>query len=184
VTLRPNGIVVLVAEETDWGEFSRVLARESGSSCRIGIGSLHDLTTLRTSLAEAELALSLGAAEVVRIDQLGMLGLLAIDADPVRLRSMVERWIGKLVKHDAEHGSELVLTLAKFLRNRGAIEGTARDLFVHSSTLKYRLRRIREICERDLRDPDDRFNLELACRVFAILEAVSTANSLKGSDQP
>jgi hypothetical protein len=184
LTVRPAGVVLLIAEEVDWKEFVRLLSRHIGAPCRLGIGNLHGLVTMRDSLAEAELALSLGKADVVQIEELGVMGFLASDADPVRLRSMVDQWIGGLVAHDAEHGSELVLTLGKFLRNKMGIATTARELYVHSSTLKYRLRRIQELSRHDLRNPDERFNLELACRVFATLEALSAAHPASTEELP
>lgn len=173
LTSRGEDVVLLVADEIDWLEFGRVLKREVKSVGRIGIGDLHELPTLRDSLTEAQLALRIGTGEVIQIDQLGVLGFLAVDADPARLRAMVDRWIGSLISYDAIHGSELVRTLCEFLRNNGAVESTARALFVHSSTLKYRLRRIHELSGRDLRNPDERFNLELACRVFSTFETLA-----------
>lgn len=173
LTTRGEDIVLLVADEVDWLEFGRVLKAEVRSIGRIGIGDLHELQTLRDSLTEAQLALRIGAGEVIQIDQLGVLGFLAVDSDPARLRAMIDRWIGSLINYDAIHGSELVRTLSEFLRNNGAVESTARALYVHSSTLKYRLRRIQELTGRDHRNPDDRFNLELACRVFSTLESLS-----------
>ena len=173
MTSRGSDLILLVADEVDWVEFRRVLIHEVPFLGRIGIGDLHEPISLKDSVTEAQLALRIGSGDVVQIDQLGVLGFLAVDADPVRLRAMVDRWIGSLVTYDAIHGSTLVHTLAEFLRNNGAVEATARALYVHSSTLKYRLRRIRELSGRDLRNPDDRFNLELACRVHATLASLS-----------
>ena len=37
-------------------------------------------------------------------------------------------------------------TLTAFLDSGGALEATARNLFVHANTVRYRLRRIAEVC--------------------------------------
>ena len=43
---------------------------------------------------------------------------------------------------------------------------------VHRSTLKYRLRRIREVSGYDLGVPDTQFNLQLATRAWRTLQAL------------
>jgi DNA-binding PucR family transcriptional regulator len=43
---------------------------------------------------------------------------------------------------------------------------------VHRSTLKYRLRRIREVSGHDLGVPDNQFNLQVATRAWRTLEAL------------
>jgi hypothetical protein len=81
-----------------------------------------------------------------------------------RVEQHVERWIGSLRRYDAAHHSRLVETLTCFLAGDGQQE-VARALSIHQSTLKYRLRRIREILEVDFADADVRFNIELALRL-------------------
>jgi hypothetical protein len=46
----------------------------------------------------------------------------------------------------SESGAVLVDTLSAFLDSGGALEATARHLFVHANTVRYRLRRIAEVC--------------------------------------
>jgi DNA-binding PucR family transcriptional regulator len=43
---------------------------------------------------------------------------------------------------------------------------------VARSTLKYRLKRIREVSGHDLTDPDTSFNLQLASRAWRTLQSV------------
>jgi DNA-binding PucR family transcriptional regulator len=43
-------------------------------------------------------------------------------------------------------GDVLVETVAAFLDAGGALEATARVLFVHANTVRYRLRRVAEVC--------------------------------------
>jgi DNA-binding PucR family transcriptional regulator len=88
----------------------------------------------------------------------------------------VRSWLGRLVDYDADHGASLVETLRAYLALGGAHDSTARALAVHRSTLKYRLRRIREISGLDLNDADVRFNLELASRARQTLRAIGSAS--------
>ncbi|MDT4940514.1 MAG: hypothetical protein QOJ34_603, partial [Pseudonocardiales bacterium] len=43
-------------------------------------------------------------------------------------------------------GDVLVDTVAAFLDAGGALEASARALFVHANTVRYRLRRVAEVC--------------------------------------
>ncbi len=47
----------------------------------------------------------------------------------------------------------LLETLRAFLDAGGALEATARALFVHTNTVRYRLRRVAEICGESPTDP-------------------------------
>ncbi|WP_232679168.1 CdaR family transcriptional regulator [Nocardioides sp. R-C-SC26] len=57
---------------------------------------------------------------------------------------------------------ELAETLAVYLGHGGAIEGSARTLFVHVNTVRYRLRQIAEITGYSPQDPRDAFVLQVA----------------------
>jgi hypothetical protein len=59
-------------------------------------------------------------------------------------------------------GDVLCDTLATFLDTGGALESTARALFVHANTVRYRLRRVAEICGESPTDPRGAFTLRVA----------------------
>jgi len=56
----------------------------------------------------------------------------------------------------------LLATADAFIASGGAIEATARKLFVHANTVRYRLRRIAELCGHDLTDGRDRYVIQVA----------------------
>ncbi|WP_073260482.1 PucR family transcriptional regulator [Cryptosporangium aurantiacum] len=62
-------------------------------------------------------------------------------------------------------GPTLVETLSVYLDSGGALEGTARMLFVHPNTVRYRLRRIGEITGLVPTNPRDAFSLRLALAI-------------------
>lgn len=171
---RAVGVVLLVAETTDWREFAKILRRQSDMVCRIGVGDAHQPPDLNESVAEAELALRLSGDDVALFENLGIWRFLGADAETGRMTAFVNQWIGPLADYDASHGTELVTTLSTYLRRQGALEATATELHVHPSTMKYRIRRIREVTGFDLRDPDQRFNLEVACRSLEVQSLLSS----------
>jgi PucR C-terminal helix-turn-helix domain/GGDEF-like domain len=61
-----------------------------------------------------------------------------------------------------EAGGSLLETVATYLEQAGSLEGTARLLFVHPNTVRYRLRKVLDVCRRDATNPRDAFALQLA----------------------
>ncbi|NUT31825.1 MAG: helix-turn-helix domain-containing protein, partial [Hamadaea sp.] len=59
-------------------------------------------------------------------------------------------------------GGELLETLDAFLTHGGALEATARALFVHPNTVRYRMRRVAEITGYAPLNPRDAFALRVA----------------------
>jgi DNA-binding PucR family transcriptional regulator len=59
----------------------------------------------------------------------------------------------------------LLVTADTFIGCGGAIEATARALFVHANTVRYRLRRISEVCGHDLTDGRERYVIQVAITV-------------------
>ncbi|MEZ5194293.1 MAG: helix-turn-helix domain-containing protein [Nocardioides sp.] len=57
---------------------------------------------------------------------------------------------------------ELIETLAEYFAHGGAIEGTARALFVHPNTVRYRLRQVAELSGYTPTQPRHAFTLQVA----------------------
>lgn len=70
-----------------------------------------------------------------------------------------------LVRHDVEQRTDHLATLGAYLDAFGDISVAASRLSVHPNTLRYRLKRIDELIDLDLRDPVSRFVLELQWRL-------------------
>ncbi len=138
-----------------------------------------DLTDLAAAHREALMAVALaedGQSDIVRFADLGLHRLLFDVEHADRVEDHVDRWIGPLVRYDADHRACLVATLTEFLAGGGQRE-CADTLSIHPSTLKYRLRRIREILGVDFTKPDVRFNIELALRLNDGLDRIRAVGS-------
>lgn len=101
---------------------------------------------------------------------IGLYGLLVSGSTRQTMQSMVERALGTLMRADADGGPNLVQTLRVYLTKDRHLERTAAALHVHPNTVRYRVHRAQELLEVNLRDPDERFLLELALRVQSALE--------------
>ena len=67
-----------------------------------------------------------------------------------------------------EHSSDLLTTLWAYLDNGRSLEGTARELFVHPNTVRYRLKRISEIIGYDATGAREALILQAALIVGSI----------------
>ncbi len=74
--------------------------------------------------------------------------------------------IARLQEYDAQNDSGLTETLAAWLDALGDVRAAAATLFIHTNTLRYRLRRVEEISGIDLADPDQRFAAMLQLRTL------------------
>lgn len=66
-------------------------------------------------------------------------------------------------------GGELAQTLATFFDSGGSIEATARALYVHANTVRYRLRRVQEVTGYSPTDSRDSYALRLALTLGRLL---------------
>jgi len=82
---------------------------------------------------------------------------------------LADEVLAPLQRYDRRHGTDLVDTLAVFLRENGNAVQASRRLAVHRNTLNYRLQRIIEISGLDLDQADERLMLHLALCVQADL---------------
>lgn len=69
--------------------------------------------------------------------------------------------------------ADLLQTLRAYLENGGSLEATAKSLFVHANTVRYRLRRIQELIGEDVTDPRVAFVVQTAIVVGLISDTES-----------
>jgi PucR C-terminal helix-turn-helix domain len=133
-----------------------------GTPCRLGdvrqsrpevdrvLRALQDPRAQRTVASHADLA--------------GLISLIELE-DFFSERPYLRR--GKLqgiIEHDHLHGTAYVETLRAFLRAFGQVRVAADRLCLHPNSFRYRLRRLGEIFQIDLDNPDERLALELQLR--------------------
>jgi DNA-binding PucR family transcriptional regulator len=91
------------------------------------------------------------------------------------VRDYVSKSIGPIARHDLEHGTDYLDTLAAYLRAGCRSQPCADALGLHVSTLRYRLARLNEIFGIEIDSPEKRFDLELAVRLQMIARTEATA---------
>ena len=118
------------------------------------------LASLRLARLAGQLTSGRGAL-VVAEERLADIALLAARDVIGTLR---QRTLAPLRGESERSRARLEQTLLAWLRHRGSQKAVAAELGVHPQTVRYRMRRLRELLGRALEDPERRFELELALR--------------------
>ena len=74
----------------------------------------------------------------------------------------------------ADAGSAVLETVSSFLDHGGSIEGTARAMFVHANTVRYRLRRAAEVTGLTPNDPRHAYTYRVALTLGRLTAPDST----------
>ena len=69
------------------------------------------------------------------------------------VESHLRQVLAPLSSYDRNRGTDLVHTLITFVQFRGSIKTTADKLFLHRNSVSYRLQRIEEVCDFNIKEP-------------------------------
>lgn len=134
----------------------------------VGIGSMVDhLRDVAVSRGHADQVLRVLAARadgdtIAAIDDVRSQALLLEFRDLIEEQPQFrEGRLAVLVEHDADKDGDYVDTLRAYLRHFGDVPSAADALGVHPNTFRYRLKRLCEVAELNLQDPDERLLTEL-----------------------
>lgn len=142
----------------------------------IGVGRSYPAAAeLCRSYQEAKQALELGrfvnnGSLITFFEDLGAVRLLASVSWEL-MDDYFKEYLNALVEYDTKNGASLLDTLQVYFQQNADLNQTAEKLFMHSNTLRYRLKKIEEILDTDLQRFDNRLNLYLACKIAKIREA-------------
>lgn len=144
-----------------------------GVGLHIGVGStVSHLREVARSRSEADRMLRVLAGNtkgltIADVEDLGAHTILLDLQDLASERPDVRSGkLGRLIEHDAAHGTSYVPTLQAYLEAFGDIRKVATDMNVHPNTVKYRIGRLVELSGLDLTDGTERLVIELALRTL------------------
>jgi sugar diacid utilization regulator len=137
-----------------------------------------DPVDLYRSGNEARLAVNVGEAEgrqLIAFEDTGAYRLLlpAMSEDPRELERFYAETVEPLVAYDEQYETELVTTVEAYLDNDGNVAATAKQLFTHRHTIRYRLERVRELCGHDVSATEGREKLGLGLKAMRVLGIAS-----------
>jgi len=175
------GIIVPTAEEERLVKVEGALDRELPRS----LGSLN-VTISRSRIAtipieferaarEAHLALNVGEAEgrsPIAFEETGAYRLLLGTSDE-ELHSFYSETVEPLVAYDEQYETDLVATVEAYLDSDANVPATAKQMFTHRHTIRYRLERIRDLSGHDATATEGRERLGLGIKAMRVLGIAS-----------
>jgi len=118
----------------------------------LGLSNFHSgRENLHLAVREALLAVDMGeklaGKRVLRYRDLGLYKLLMLLRDETALRRFHDEIMGPLLEYDEKHNTKLAQTAIVYIENDGNVKRTARAMFQHVNTIRYRLKKMKEILQ-------------------------------------
>ncbi|WP_179232837.1 PucR family transcriptional regulator [Paenibacillus rigui] len=141
----------------------------------MGISESQSIEHIHQGYQQACTSLELGAIvqpeeTIWFYGQLGMYPLVNLLAGEDSAKRRLLNQLKPLEDHDDKHQSRLIETLIAYLKHDANIKETAQTLFCHYNSVVYRLERISSLLKADLKDPEVKFQLQLALKVYRIAQ--------------
>ncbi len=144
-----------------------------GISCHIGIGRASaDFSGLSNSHYEAKTAMLLAHTHgetIMAFERLGVFRILFDAKNIEALKLLYTETIGLIEKTDAEHNTEFLATIKTFLQQSGSIRDTANAMYVHYNTIRYRLKKIRDLIGIDLAREESHLDMSVCIEYHNLL---------------
>jgi GAF domain-containing protein len=145
-----------------------------GSTATVVIGHRCDQvegfrSAVGTARGALELARLQGADRTVSLPGLGVYGLLLQLNDPRELARFAEHTLAPLRDYDERKNGLLVRTVRTYLAQRMNVARTAAELYVHPNTVGLRLKRVEELTELSLQQPESLLHLKVALMADDVL---------------
>lgn len=142
----------------------------------VGVGEVgHGTAGIARSRATVDRVLRIlreerGTRSVACLDDVFAASLMADLGELARSRDdRISGTMARLIEYDRAHESKLLETLSAWVDHFGDVTAAASALFLHPNTFRYRLRRVAEVGQLDLDDPEHRFAMMLELRVLPFL---------------
>jgi purine catabolism regulator len=167
------------AEETIVQElYKKIQEIDEDLSFTIGVGKTRKYENIQKSFQEARRAIEIGEslqeeAKIHFFNQLGFYGFINVVEDLEVMKSYYEDYILPLEKQfKEEHLEEMLDTLKLFFEMRFSYAKTAEQMHVHRNTVDYRVAAIEKACNIDMRNYEDRFNMDIALKLLPLIKYI------------
>ena len=147
--------------------YNHILMKYPKSQFRFGISTVsNDISVLGQLFEESQVSLKVANNErkIVSYDALGLEGIFFQMNNQENVQKLIQMKMGKLIEEDKIRNGELIKTLYQYLDTGSNVLKTARLMNLSVSGLRYRLERISEILETDIKKPRNTYQL------FMVLE--------------
>lgn len=170
-------IIYSFEENKDQGIMEKVLnhIRELDSAYHIGMSEIHNhLDELDICIKESMYACQAGKIndrDITYFKDIGIYKLLIPVANNPWMLRYHDDMIHPIVIYDKKYNTHLLDTAIQYVENNGDIKETAKALYQHGNTIRYRLSKIKEILDMDHEDANFYEQLSIAIRIYKMLDA-------------
>ena len=155
----------------------RIRAENAPYTVSMGVSpGVFDLDDFRSAYECARQSLQIGSAQeaggtgrVTHYEDLGLFRVVSVAENPAGVERFCLDAIGPLLAYDRENDANLAVTLRSFLEHNQNSAKTAKLLFVHYNTLRYRIDRAKEILGDFSENPQQRLEIELALQLYPLI---------------
>lgn len=155
--------------------FLEITARFSCLTLNTGIGTGYENPlNYRKSFKQARQVLQIMQSEhndqlLAYYDDVGIFSLLLNISDRDLMQSYYNSTLQAIIEYDKSTNAKLLMTLDSYLDHDMNIQSTADALFIHKNTLKYRLNKIQELLNCNLRSSQQLTRVYIALKVGKLL---------------
>ncbi|MGM0549426.1 MAG: helix-turn-helix domain-containing protein, partial [Bacillota bacterium] len=108
--------------------------------------------------------------KIIFYDNLGIYKIFCHDALKEELNDFYNQKLKGLIAYDNKKETNLIETLDMYFEENGNLKKMSEKLYTHYNTILYRMKRIQEILDVDIKDRKVRYNLETALEIYKIMK--------------
>ncbi|WP_216827407.1 XylR N-terminal domain-containing protein [Alkalihalobacterium elongatum] len=112
--------------------------------------------------------------KVAVYEQLDPIMLFLNSMEPKELLNFCKKTLGKLMQYDENNEANLIQTLKSYLDNNGNLNQTASELNLSIPGLRYRLDKIKSLCEIDFKTGQGCFHGQIAIQTYYTIETLKS----------
>ncbi|MEI4771773.1 V4R domain-containing protein [Psychrobacillus sp. FJAT-51614] len=138
--------------------------------CRIGLSNVsNDIEMIKESLDEADVVLRMGNGSLVKFEEMSIIGTLINSKNMKSIRRHAMEELQPIFQLKKQKQQELFKTLYVFLGNGGNLQLSMKELSLSMSGLMYRISKLEEYLNKDLRNPKEAFELWIILDALKVL---------------
>ncbi|MBA5850351.1 PucR family transcriptional regulator ligand-binding domain-containing protein [Clostridium sp. cel8] len=152
--------------------------RLSPITVSIGIGGIcSDLKDFKSAISQGKKTLEILKRlnrnnVIVSYSDLGVFRLFFEMDRYDEMKNLFNENLLKLKEYDKKNSSCLIKTLHVYLKNNRNLGKASEELYIHRNTMKYRVKRIEDILQCDLKDEEVVFNIKLCMQIGIFLNLI------------
>ncbi len=157
-------------------EIRNVIFRNFEFTVTVGFGDFKDsIMDIHKSYNEAIISIKIGGIiykknATILYKELGVYRLLYSIYKNEEAKEFYTSSLEKIIEHDEKYNSEFLKTLICILENHWNLKDSAKDMYIHYNTIKYRYKKICELLNEDLNENETRLKLSLALKIYQMID--------------